>query len=155
MAVYLVLLDLSAAFDTLDFDIMLQRFSDSFGITGTALQWFASYFKHRRCHVTIDGVNSDDIELQHGAPQGSVIGPLSFTMYVRPIGDILRKHGVSFHMYADDIQIYIPFNPKIPGNAESALAKLKLCITEVQDWMLTNKLKLNRDKTEFFINCFS
>ena len=72
-------------------------------------------------------------------------------MYVRPLGDILRKHGVKFHMYADDTQIYIPFNPKIPGNSESALAKLKGCISEVQQWMLVNKLKLNQDKTEFLL----
>ena len=151
MAVYIVLLDLSAAFDTLDFDIMLERFQNRFGITGSALNWFDSYFRHRKYHVTIAGVDSVENELLYGAPQGSVIGPLSFVMYVRPLGDILRKHGVKFHMYADDTQIYIPFNPKIPGNSESALAKLKDCISEVQQWMLVNKLKLNQDKTEFLL----
>ena len=70
---------------------------------------------------------------------------------IKVLGDILRKHGVKFHMYADDTQIYIPFNPKIPGNSESALAKLKDCISEVQQWMLVNKLKLNQDKTEFLL----
>ena len=57
----------------------------------------------------IAGVDSVDNELLYGAPQGSVIGPLSFVMYVRPLGDILRKHGVKFHMYADDIQILYSF----------------------------------------------
>ena len=120
---------------------------------------FASYFKNRRCHVTIAGVDSDDTELQYGAPQGSVIGPLSFTMYVRPIGDILRKHGVKFHMYADDIYRYF-FLILIPRFLDmlnhTALTKLKNCISEVQRWMFANKLKLNQDKTENFLNdCFS
>jgi hypothetical protein len=150
-AVFLVLLDLSAAFDTLDFDIMLQRFRDRYGITELALDWFNSYFKHRRCHVSIDGMNSEDLDLDHGVPQGSVIGPLGFTMYVRPIGDVLRRHGVQFHMYADDIQIYLTCDPSKPGEIVNTLSKLSQCINEVQQWMLVNKLKLNQDKTEFII----
>ena len=97
------MLDLSAAFDTLDHDILLQRFRDRFGITGTALQWFSSYFTRRTHWVHAAGANSDVHHLEFGVPQGSVIGPRAFTMYVTPIGDILHRHGVNYHMYADDI----------------------------------------------------
>ncbi len=150
-AVFLVLLDLSAAFDTLDYKIMLKRFEDLYGITGMALKWFASYFDSRRYHVSINGTNSDDTQLDEGAPQGSVIGPLSFSMYTRPIGDILRKHNVQFHLYADDVQIYMSCNPDIPEEVATTLSKLASCVKDTQSWMLQNKLKLNQDKTEFLV----
>ena len=67
------------------------------------------------------------------------------------IGDIIRKHGISFHIYADDIQLYISFDPRIPGAAELALAKLSACIKEIHQWMTINMLKLNESKTEFFV----
>ena len=150
-AVFLVMLDLSAAFDTLDHNVMLQCFHDRFGITGTALQWFSSYFTGRTNRVRVAGVNSDVNHLEFGVPQGSVIGPRAFIMYVTPVGDILRRHGVSYHMYANDIQIYLDFNPTIPCDAECCLFRLSNCIRDVQTWMLANKLMLNENKTEFFI----
>ena len=73
---------LTVAFDTLDHNIMLSRFQNQFGITGTALQWFQSYFTQRKNHVHINGANSDIVPLICGVPQGSVIGPQSFPMYV-------------------------------------------------------------------------
>lgn len=68
-----------------------------------------------------------------------------------PVGDIIRSHVVNFHVYADDIQMYLEFNPTIPGDAECCLFRLSNCIRDVQSWMLTNKLMLNDSKTEFFI----
>jgi hypothetical protein len=86
-----------------------------------------------------------------GVPQGSVIGPMMFVIYTLPIGDIIRNNDVSFHVYADDTQLYVSFSPNTVGAAEKALQKLEGCISELQNWMNLNKLKLNSDKTEFFI----
>ena len=90
-------------------------------------------------------------KLDYGVPQGSVLGPLGFILYTSPVGSIIRKHGLSFHIYADDTQMYISFNPRIPEACQTALSKLELCITELSNWMTVNKLKLNHNKTEFFI----
>jgi hypothetical protein len=149
--VLLVLLDLSAAFDTIDHDILLQRLRDRLGISGNALQWVRTYLKCRSSRVYIDGSSSESSSLVFGVPQGSVIGPLLFVIYTLPVGEILRKHNIQFHVYADDTQLYVSFNPKIPGAAQNALRQLENGILELQTWMNSNKLKLNSDKTEFFI----
>ena len=77
--------------------------------------------------------------------------PLGFTLYTSPVGNIIRKHGLKFHVYADDTQIYVSFNPRSPGACRAALLQLEHCITDLSDWMSTNMLKLNPTKTEFFI----
>ena len=77
----LVLLDLSAAFDTVDHKIMLQRLRDDFGVDGTAHAWYSSYFSNRSCRVLVSGVYSDDLFFPYGVPQGSVTGPLCFVYY--------------------------------------------------------------------------
>ena len=89
--------------------------------------------------------------MDFGLPQGSVVGPGIFTYYINPIGMIIQKHNLRYHIYADDIQIYAEFNPKVPGDTVTALFKLSSCIHEIKVWMNTNKLKLNEEKTEFFI----
>ena len=110
--VFPFLLDLSAAFYTLDHHILLQRLIQSIGLSTNAISWFSSYFTNRSCRVSIDGELSRTQSLDYGVPQESAIGPLLFTIYIKPIGDIIRKHGLHFHIYADDTQIYCPFNPK-------------------------------------------
>ena len=72
----------------------------------------------------VNGANSDIVPLICGVPQGSVIGPQSFPMYVQPVCDILREHNVDYHMYADDLQIMLTCDPMIPGDAECAIFKL-------------------------------
>ena len=82
-------------------------------------------------------------------PQGSVLGPNLYEDYTASsLGDIFRRHGVLFHIYADDTQIYIPF---LPGDEHQALAKLEQCLEEVRIWMAANWLQLNDSKTEFII----
>ena len=81
-------------------------------------------------------------------PQGSVLGPLLFTAYISPFGDIFRKYGLKHHLYADDSQAYIPCDPTSPENEVSTL---EACVSEVCMWMVQNQLKLNDGKTEFMI----
>ena len=83
-----MLLDLSAAFDTIDHDVLLRRMSARFGITGTSLKWFESYLSNRSQCVQIENSTSAKKKLHFGIPQGSVLGPLLFTLYVSPIADI-------------------------------------------------------------------
>ena len=150
-AVFFISLDLSSAFDTIDQDILLQRFQQSFGIAGSALNWFKSYLKQRKYCVRIDDLNSDVEELTYGIPQGSVIGPQCFTLYIRPLKDIIQRHGLHYHLYADDIQIFTEFSPCNSSQVNQTLDRMVNCLTEIKNWMFLNKLKLNEDKTEFAI----
>ena len=147
----LVLLDLSAAFDTVDHSILIKRLEQRFGITDVALNWFKSYLSDRKQVVTINGETSNSQQLSCGVPQGSVLGPILFTMYTAHLGDIIRKHQIKFHLYADDTQLYISFKPRNQATAENALQRLSACISDIKVWLNMNKLKLNDDKTEVLV----
>ena len=101
--VVLLLLDLSAAFDTIDHKILLHRLRSRFGIKGKALSWLQSYLTDRSQSVQIDGFASSVRPLRFGVPQGSVLGPLLYLLYTAPLGDLVRWHDMDFHLYADDI----------------------------------------------------
>ena len=109
--VMLVLLDLSAAFDTVDHTVMLKRLEESFGISGCALEWMGSYLTNRTQSVCVNGCSSDPRSLHYGMPQGSVVGPFRFTCYSTPLGAICRQHDLNYHLYADDTQMYLSFSP--------------------------------------------
>ena len=149
--VLLVLLDLSAAFDTIDHNILISRLSQRICVKGPALSWFRSYLADWSTQVDIAGHLSEPIISQFGLPQGSVVGPVAYTVYTLPVGDIANHHNVSHHVYADDTQLYVSFDPKVPGDLDNAITRLQNCILDIKNWMTVNKLKLNDSKTEFFI----
>ena len=144
----LTLLDLSAAFDTIDQTLLVTRLKNWFGLSGVVIEWLASYLTNRSQVIKIGDTFSEHQSLSFGVPQGSVLGPLLFSLYTSPLSSIINESGVKHHLYADDTQIYISFSLKDSNNA---LQKLKSTLSCVQDWMFNNKLKLNPDKTEFLI----
>lgn len=141
----LTLLDLSAAFDTIDHTTLLSRLQTTFGIHGTVHTWFKSYITGRFQSVLVADTRSDLVELTCGVPQGSVLGPVLFTLYTAPLANIIMQHNIKFHFYADDTQLY---NSVAPENISALLSETNDCYADIQNWMTANKLKLNGDKTE-------
>ena len=144
----LTLLDLSAAFDTIDHDILITRLSTWYGISGTALSWFTSCLTDRQQAIKIGNCFSDMLPTSCGVPQGSVLGPLLFTLYTTPLSSVIQSHNLDHHLYADDTQIYVSLTT--PDTCRS-LNQLRDCLQDVSLWMKNSKLKLNADKTEFLI----
>ena len=142
------LLDLSAAFDTIDHSVLITRLNRTFGITGTALDWFTSYLQGRSQRVKVQNTCSPEAVLKFGVPQGSVLGPILFTMYTQPLVDILKTHCMSYHRYADDTQIY---QSAYVENISELKPATEQCIQDVKIWMNVNKLKLNDSKTEVML----
>ena len=99
----LTLLDLSAAFDTIDNVTLTNRLSDWYGISGQAQIWFSSYLQNRHQSVKIKDTLSDKATHSYGAPQGSVLGPVFFILYTTPLSAIISSFDINHHLYADDI----------------------------------------------------
>ena len=142
----LILLDYSAAFDTLDHVALCHRLETHYGVTGTVLQWIKSYLNGRSQKIIVNGSCSKSFPIPYGVPQGSVIGPLIFILYTGPLGKIINsQHGVQHIVYADDTQIYLILKPT---EQAEAMHRLKDCIEDVKKWSVANKLQLNELKTE-------
>ena len=114
-AVLLVMLDLSAAFDTIDHNIFVHRLKQEFSISDTALDWFSSYLRNRTNRVCIYGASSATHIMEFGFPQGSIMGPIGYSLYTHPVGKILRNNNISYHIYADDTQLYVTFDHRTSG----------------------------------------
>jgi hypothetical protein len=147
----LVLLDLSAAFDTIDHHLLLDHLKHHMGITDQALQWLTSYLQERSQRVRIRESVSSPHRLLYGVPQGSVLGPLLFTMYTHPLSSIVSHHHLAHHFYADDTQLYISFSPRSSTSLSDSVELIEAAVTDIKQWMDAHYLKLNEDKTEIII----
>lgn len=144
----LMLVDQSAAFDCVDHAILLKRLHISFGLSDTVLDWCTSYFHERSQFVLANGMQSPVSILDCGVPQGSVLGPLFFSLYTSDILDVIQECGLLGHMYADDTQCYKHFY--LPELFQ-AIATIQTCFDSLSVWMASNRLKLNPDKTEVMV----
>ena len=149
----LVLLDLSAAFDTVSLEILTDIFQNQHAISGNVLSWFQSYLENRDQRVVINNSISDHRKLKYGVPQGSCAGPVVFLGYLSSLYDIIVKHlpVVNVGGYADDHQLYMSYRPCGSESDADAVSKLRACISEVRTWMLCHRLKINDTKTEFML----
>jgi hypothetical protein len=140
------MLDLSAAFDCVDHGILMRRLQQSFGVTDYALSWIESYLIGRSQYVRYNGLTSETTVIDCGVPQGSVLGPLYFVLYVSDIFQLVAREGFLIHGYADDMQIY---DHCFAGDMNFLTTRFVTCIGNIQTWMSRNRLKLNASKTEF------
>jgi len=130
-ATVLVMLDLSAAFDTIDHSTLLCRLEQHFGIVGKPLQWMTSYLCERHQTVCVNGELSKPVRTTFSVPQGSVFGPKNYIMYTKPVGAICRKHKLQHHFYADDSQLYMAFKPKETIARNETLRRIEACLNDI------------------------
>ena len=147
-ATVLVMLDLSAAYDTVDHKGFIERLEKDYGLTDTALSWMKSYVEGRQFQVSIAGKTSNTKSLDCGVPQGAVLGGKCFNMYTAPIGDITKHNSVERKGFADDNQAFVSFTIGDEEDMERAFLNLQTCLDELDQWLLNNFLKLNQDKTK-------
>ena len=145
---FIIMLDLSAAFDTIDTDILLKRLENIFHIKGVALAWFKSYLSNRNFKVKINCYYSNGVITFYGVPQGSILGPILFLLYISEIEKIAKLYGFQLHMFADDMQLYISFQP---CDILSSISNVEHCLRHIKSWMSNNFLKINEDKTKFMV----
>ena len=145
-----MLLDLSAAFDTVDHDILLRRLETSFSITDAALAWFSSYLSGRSQRVSVNGESSDCHPFPFGGPQGSCLG-LLFSAYASKLFEVIKLYLPNAHAFADDTQLYLSFNPDNSLDEAEAVHVMEQCIRAIRAWMQADKLKLNKNKTEVML----
>ena len=139
------MLDLSAAFETIDQDILLNDLM-AFGIVGIVLEWFRTYLKNRKFRVCFNDTLSDECLMKTGFPQGSILDPILFLIYTVELHYVLESLGVFYHCYEVDTQIYFTFE-----DLTEAENKLGVIFNKVDQWMRSRRLKLSPHKTEFIL----
>ena len=144
----LVALDLSAAFDTVDHDLLLVILKAHFGVDGTPLAWIKSYLDHRSFQVQVGTALSQSIDVPYTVPQENLLGPVLFICYISTLSDIIQDTSASMLGYADDHAVYKSF---LPANEVSALKELMELTMRIRNWMKGSFLKMNDSKTELVI----
>ena len=131
----------------MDHRILLSRLEQYVGISGVALSWFRSYLADCSFAYQLGEFFSTTAPLSCGVPQGSILGPVLFLLYMLPLGEILSTHNIPFHCYADDVQLYLP----LKADGQVALQSLLACLTNIKEWMGANFLSLNERKSEIVV----
>ena len=146
------MLDLSAAFDTVNHKILLERLHHDIGISGVPLQWSKSYLSNRSQTVTVQGTLPRLFYLDCGVPQGSCLSPLLYTIHASKLLNIIKRHLPDAHCYPDDSQIYLSFRPADGLSSQiDAIHAMESCIEDIRHWMVSDRLLLNDEKTEFLL----
>jgi len=141
----LVLLDLSAAFDTVDHGCLLSVLERRFCVDGNALEWFKSYLSDRSQTFTAGQDSHGPVSVSCSVPQGSVLGPIEFIAYTEDVTELIAAYELSYHLFADDKQLYTAVRPsEVPAGCQ----RLVSCISDLQQWCASRRLQLNASKTE-------
>ena len=141
----LVLLNLSAAFDTVDRGILLDMLFSRFGDTDRVFEWFQSYLTGWTQVFCTGSDHSEVTLIACSVPQGSIAGPLLFIDYTKDLEDTISSFTFNHHMYADDMQLLAHMSLQ---DVQYVRSVLKRCILAIQDWCSSRRLQLNLDKTE-------
>ena len=149
--VALICLDMSAAFDTVDHVKLLEVLQKRFGVDGEPLQWFKSYLSSRSFRVSVGDCLSETLALLCGVPQGSLLGPILFLLYIEAVQDIVEPYGLRIKLYADDSQLYVSLVPTDATGWSEAKVDIEECLAKVKRWMVEQWLKCNEAKTEFIL----
>ena len=144
----LALLDFSPAFDTIDHPILVHRLHAEFGFTDAILQWFSSYLTNRTHYVSLSNHSSAFAPVHSGVPQGSVLGPLLFTIHAKPLSAIIDSHSIIHHSFSDDLQLQMSAPT---GRISELLHSMQTCMCDVKAWATANMLKLSDNKTELML----
>ena len=141
-----IFIDLQKAFDTVNHSILLEKLNH-YGISGNSNAWFNSYLKDRQQFVSIDGEHSDLTTTEHGVPQGSVLGPLLFLVYINDLHQCIQNSN-TFHFADDTNLLYVP--PDRIRN-KNIVRRLNIDLKSLNYWLMANKISLNSSKTELII----
>jgi len=141
----LLSLDISAAFDTINLRTLLERISQDFSIHGTTFNWLRSFVSDRKQYVAVGAEQSSSVNCTSGVPQGSVLGPLLFAMYISPVSNVIAAHSLRYHRYADDTQLYMAVRL---SDDDDTFKPVSECVEDVSRWFLENGLLLNPEKME-------
>ena len=147
-----MLLDLSAAFDTIDHSILLSGMEAVLGVKGTALEWFKSYLLGRKQRIKFNNNFSKNQEILWSVSRGSVLGALLFLIYIIPLAQLIRSYDLNNHGYADDTKLCLSFKKTSDNEiVQREILNLEKCLCDISVRMSQNKLKLNNDKPEIIL----